>query len=212
MKTRMTSWVMGIVCAAGLSAGVWAADEKAPKSFIMNGSLEEQVDGKAVGWSTSTSPAREDVASYLAPSMDKAKDGDWSLKLNLKTPPKDPQDPKKEWSYFFAPSVSRDVLQEKGKTLLFTAWVYAEPGVEKPSRLILRMRVWRPNEKGDASVAEAPIDVLVTPKIGEWTRVEATGMLNPNTAYTDVDMQCGWAEGGVVGVQYVDDLRLVVKP
>ncbi len=211
MGTRLGSVILGIACAASLATVVWAQDTT-PKSFLVNGSLEDQVDGKAVGWAMSTMPVREDVASYLAPSMDKAKDGEWSLKLNLKDPPKDPNNPKAEWSYFFATGVSRDVLQEKGKPLGFTAWVYAEPGVEKPARLIMRIRAWHPNEKGDGSAVATPIDIAVTPKVGEWTLVEATGMLDPNTNYTDVDMQCGWASGGVVGVQYVDDLRFFVKP
>jgi len=200
-----------MVCAASLATGALAQD-KTPKNFIVNGSLEDQVDGKAVGWSMTMIPAREDVASFLAPSMDKAKDGQWSLKLNLKDPPKDANGAKVDACYFFATGVSRDVLQEKGKPLCFTAWVYAEPGVAKPSRLILRIRAWHPNEKGEGSVVFAPIDIGFTPKVGEWTQVEVTGMLDPNTNYTDVDMQCGWADGNVAGVQYVDDMRFFVKP
>lgn len=210
MGTRFGSVILGMVCAATLATGVQSQDA-APKNFILNGSLEEQVDGKAVGWSMSTIPAREDVASYLALSMDKAKDGRWALKLNLKTPPMDANGAKVDACYFFAAGVSKDVLQEKGKPLGFTAWVYAEPGVPKPSRLIMRIRAWHPNEKG-VSVPGTPVDILVAPKAGEWMQVEATGTLDPNINYTDIDMQCGWAEGNVAGVQYVDDLRFFVKP
>lgn len=199
------------VIALVFACATWAAaDGEKPRSFIVNGSFEQQMDGVLAGWGIYTVPAREDAAQYLAPSKDKAKDGDWALKLSFQEPPKDPKNPANTCMLLFNGEVDPAIIQGKGKTFVMSGWVYVQAGAA-PSPVIFRVRTFGPGPQGPSDFLGDLFNITATGKPGEWVKFEETAVLDAKKDIKSLNLQCGWTNARQATTQYVDDLRLVVK-
>lgn len=181
-------------------------------NFIVNGSFESQGDDGAHGWSVFINPAGEhDASKYIHVSRERARDGDWSLKLNAADPPIHPNDPDQTCGVLLSGGmIDTDLAAYRGKTFVLSGRLYVEQGTQA-SPFYLRARLYGPSERKKRDFLGDLVKVHAEGRPGEWVRFERAGVLDADSTATDISFLGGWQRLDDPSVQYVDDLRLEVK-
>ena len=210
MRMRI-GWAVVLVAVA-YAVVCLAQEQKAeePKDYVVNGSFEEQLKDKPKGWQWYFWPKAEGIDKHYQLSKEQAKTGDWSLKITLEEPyEQDVVKGKKRPRHIYVNGrVLPDVAKLQGKTLALSASVYVPDGSQGQT-VVLRLRQWA--RKGKNRFKGDLVRLRLTGKPGEWVTAEKTGVLDPAKGVEYMDMQCSMVSSKKAFLQYVDDIKLVVK-
>lgn len=201
MATLLSVNILLPVASAAPSEG-----QTAGESLITNGSLERHIKDQPVNWNFFLHPRAAGVGQYLYPTKEKARDGDWSLKLNASTPPYRTDDQMSTHLVLFQTEVSPAVVALAGKKVILSGWVYVEPE-SAATPLRLRIRLYGPKDGKLRVYLGDLLKLSVAGQPGEWTQFKQEAELPQGVERLDI--QGGWYSLKQPTIQYLDDLRLL---
>jgi hypothetical protein len=183
---------------------VWGATVAAvgqpPASFLVNGDLERGTGEQPANWSLSLYPNAGPVGECMARSQERARSGEWSLKIDTASVVG------QDLSLIFNGSVSAEAATVPGGRLEVSGWVYIEPGTAvRPFGM--RLRCFGPDEAGKNAFIGDVLELKVLGTPGEWTQFRASGRL-PDAQVTSLDLHCSIRPDVVRTVQFLDDIAV----
>ena len=203
-----------LICAAVclVASALCFGQAEEPKSYVVNGGFEEMAKAKLAGWHLYFYPKREgeDINTHLQASTEQAQTGKQSLKIAVPAPLKPLDEKQKNVRVYFNGGISREVVKLAGKTLVFSACIYVPEG-STPQPVALRLRQWGPKTEEKGTFKGDLAGLTLRGKPGEWVKVQKEAVLKVEDL-THMDMQCSVTASGKPVLQYIDDVRLEVKP
>ena len=170
------------------------------QSFTVSGGFEEGDGDAPSGWSRAFYPAREGIEDCLERSDERARSGQWSLKVDTQPVVGE------EVTLVFNGPVSKEATGLRGETLVLSGWVYIEPGTAMRP-IGMRLRTFGPDEEGKHAFLGDVLRVKVLGKPGVWTQFAASGTV-ADREISGMDLHCAIRPDAVPTIQFLDDIRL----
>jgi len=182
-----------------LLAGAAACGQEAT-SLMANGGFEAGTDAVPAGWFLSLYPGEKPVGDCLTRSRERARSGEWSLKLDTGSILG------QAVTMVFNGAIAGEAAAVRGMRLELSGFVFVEP--ESALRPIhMRLRTFGPDEKGQNAFLGDILEVTVLGRPGEWTEFRGSGQA-PDKDLTGIDLHCSLGPDVVRTVQFLDDICL----